>query len=447
VTPRLFSVCSAAWRRVPPAALLALGWLVELVYAFPGYGSFDSQLQLEQARAGVYSDWHPPAMAVLWHYLDHVVAGPLGMLVVQTACFLAGAYLVLRRHLAPRLAAVIAGLVLWFPPVGATMAVIWKDSQMAGFTVLGAGLLLSERRTVRLAGLASLLAASLMRHNGFTVTLAIVVVGFTWSPAVRGVRRYAIAGAAWLAITAAASLVSAALTDVETHPWHETLALFDIAGTLRFAPPLSDAELRPILDGVPVVVSRDLQAKAIEVYSPRDAHFKVTDGGFLATPTTADQRAAVARAWQTLVRGHPGAYLWHRTLAFRELLRLGDRPPELLIQTFRGDANPQQLPVLGGLQHFEHWLAHQVQLTWLFRPYIYLAVLLVLSPLWVRDSTMLGVAASGLVSEAALFVASPTPDFRYSLWLVVTALLVTPMSIAAIAAIARRRRDLRRARS
>ena len=96
---RLFSACSAAWRRVPPAALLALGWLIELVYAFPGYGSFDSQFQLGEARAGVYSDWHPPAMAVLWHYVDRVVAGPLGMLVIQTACFLAGAYLVLRRQI------------------------------------------------------------------------------------------------------------------------------------------------------------------------------------------------------------------------------------------------------------------------------------------------------------------------------------------------------------
>jgi hypothetical protein len=444
VTHRLFSVCSAAWRRVPPAALLALGWLVELVYAFPGYGSFDSEFQLGEARAGVYSDWHPPAMAVLWHYLDHVVAGPLGMLVVQTASFLAGAYLVLRRHLAPRLAAVVAGLVLWFPPVGSTMAVIWKDSQMAGFAVLGAGLLLSERRTVRLAGLASLLAASLMRHNGFTVTFAIIVIGFAWSPALRSVWRYAIAVATWLAITAAASLVSAALTDVESHPWHETLALFDLTGTLRFAPPLSDAELRPILDGVPVVVSRDLQAKAIEVYSPIDAHFKVIDGGFLATPATPDQRAAVARAWQSLVRGYPGAYLWHRTLAFRELLRLSDRPPELLVQTFRNDASPLQLPALAGAQRFERRLAHRLLPTLLFRPWIYVALLLVLSPLWIRDRTMLGLAASGLTSEAALFFASPTPDFRYSLWLVVTALLVTPMAIAASA---RRRRDLRRARS
>jgi hypothetical protein len=100
--------------------------------------------------------------------------------------------------------------------------------------------------------------------------------------------------------------------------------------------------------------------------------------------------------------------------------------------------------VLDGVQRFERRLAHRLLPTWLFRPWFYVALLLVLSPLWIRDRTMLGLAASGLTSEAALLFAAPTPDFRYSLWLLVVTALVTPMAIAASA---RRRRDLRRARS
>src|ERR1043166_9005219 len=123
----------AAW---PPLAILVIGWLGFLVYAYPGYMSFDSVWQLREARSGVFTSWHPPAMAMLWRITECVVAGPLGMLILQSVAFLAGAYLLLRRYMPPLAAAVVASLILWFPPVATTLAVIWKDSQMAGYVML-----------------------------------------------------------------------------------------------------------------------------------------------------------------------------------------------------------------------------------------------------------------------------------------------------------------------
>lgn len=417
-------------RLLSPAVILALGWLVQCVYAWPGHGTFDSSWQLAEARAHHYTSWHPPAMAVLWHYIEYVAAGPVGMMVLQITCFLAGAYLLLRCYLPPRLAALIAGLILWFPPIGSTMAVIWKDSMMTGFALVGTAWLVSERRWVSLAGLAMLGLATLMRHNAFTVTFAIIMVGFAWSPAWRGWRRYAVAVAAWLAITVAAQLVNAALTDEAMYPWHGSVALADITGTLRWAPPLSDAELAPALDGVPLVATRDLQARATAVYSPIHGVFKVLDDGFLQQPATADQRAAVERAWRTLVLDHPRAYLWHRLLVFRQVLMLSDRPTELVVMSFGGQAVTHlTVPVLSTLQRAERWIVRRCQPTVLFRPYIYLLALLVLAPLWIRERRILAVAASGLISELGLLVAAPTPDFRYSLWLVVATALVIAMVI------------------
>src|SRR5213075_2476892 len=140
-------------RGLSPRAILGLGWLVMMLYAYPGYMSFDSIWQLSEARSGVLGDAHPPAMSALWGAIDSVIPGPFGMLVIQTVCFLCGAYLVLRRVMAPRAAAVCACVLMLLPPVAAVMGVIWKDGQMAGYLLVGLGLVASPRRGVRLVAL------------------------------------------------------------------------------------------------------------------------------------------------------------------------------------------------------------------------------------------------------------------------------------------------------
>src|SRR5690349_19243591 len=118
-----------------------------LLYAYPGVMTIDSFDQLAEARAGFYTDSHPPAMAALWRVIDHVVPGPLGMLVLQLTCLEAGIYLLLRRAMSRRAAAIVTAALLVFPPIAVPMTVIWKDCLMAGFLVLGiAGVLAVDRR-------------------------------------------------------------------------------------------------------------------------------------------------------------------------------------------------------------------------------------------------------------------------------------------------------------
>src|SRR5262245_9378172 len=99
--------------------------------------SSDSATQLADARSHQYTDWHPPVMAAMWTVLDKIVAGPALMLVLQGSLFLIGSYRLLRAVLSERAAAIAASAILLFPPVLAPMAVIWKDSQMAGFLLMG----------------------------------------------------------------------------------------------------------------------------------------------------------------------------------------------------------------------------------------------------------------------------------------------------------------------
>jgi len=112
-------------RALPPAAIVAIGWVIGLIYAYPGMMTMDSLDQLREGREGFYTDGHPPAMAAMWRIVDAITAGPFLMLVIQTAAFVTGMYLILRRAMSPRAAALATTLVYIFPPVLAPMAVIW----------------------------------------------------------------------------------------------------------------------------------------------------------------------------------------------------------------------------------------------------------------------------------------------------------------------------------
>ena len=389
--------------------------------------SSDSLVQLQEARSLHFSDWHPPAMAAVWSIADAIVAGPFGMLLLQASLLLAGLYRLLARVCEPRIAAFVASGLFLFPPVLAPMAVIWKDSLMAGLLVMGTSLLVDDKR--RLA-LALLVAASAMRFNACFAVLPLLVV--LW-PGQRGLRRVAIAFTLWLATTTTAFGINRVLTDAPAHAWTRSLAPGDIAGVIRFSHyRYTNAELLQILDGTPLVVRDELERHVRRWYTPV-SWWPVTNGDnrIMNWPET-PHYDAITRAWCTLVSENPRAYLLHRSRVFREVLGLSDGPA--FDPAWRYHANHDALHVdassgrvQAALGHAIGWLAEH---TPLFRPYVYFVLALVL--LWFarRDRLVRALLASGLCYELTLFVLAPSPDFRYSHWLVVCALLATAMTAA-----------------
>lgn len=441
--------------RLRPPIILILAWLGFLVYAYPGYMSFDSVYQLLEARSGEFGDAHPPLMGALWQIVDSVVAGPFGMLVIQTVCFLVGAYLLLARFMSQRAAALCAGGLLWFPPVAAVMAVIWKDSQMAGFMLLGSACLLSERRGLKVIGLLLFVAATAMRHNALSMTFPLVVLLFVWTAKQRWWKRYPIAVGAWVAVVLLAQTLSGALTqsNKKVYLWHDALAIYDITGTLRYAPDIPDDKLAAILEGTPVIPKRDIQGATRRRYRPEDIVEKkrrafgtgiyVTDlwtttYHFFDVPTTMDQRHAIARAWKQLIPQYPAAYLQYRWNVLVDRIQLhGDDIPSAAYVWFTDVLDPSGSATLIGhsarpsrvQEQLREWM-RDLGSTWLFRPYIYLVLTLLFVPLWIRQRTLLAIALSGIAGEAALFVLAPTVDFRYSFWLVVSTLMLVAMLIS-----------------
>ena len=402
--------------------VLCVAWGLFLVYCYPGYMSTDSVDQIQQARGEPFDDWHPPMMAFLWRYLDRIIAGPILMVVLQGAAFLFGLDAILRRLMSPRAAAVAASAIFLSPPVLVVMAVVWKDSQMAGFLVAGVPCLLSERRRWTVVGCLFLFLASGQRFNAPAATLPIVVLLFAW-PGTAGLRRYAIAGGVWIAITAAAFGANAAITQRHGYAWHGSVALFDIVGMVTYAPTMSDDEVRTKLAGISIVPTEHLQGRMRAVYNPRAWYFLAyTESMVLAPPQDAMQRAAVTAAWRRMLMSYPRAYFDHRLKVFNELLGLGDKKPRAVWDRFT-ETEPQWLIVKHRAQHSRYqaqWVAclRKVESGLLFRAWAYALLAFALLPLCRRQRLAFALLGSGLVCELSLFVSAPSADYRYSHWMI-----------------------------
>lgn len=394
--------------------------------------STDSFDQLAEGRNWLFTDAHPPVMAALWGLVDRAVPGPFGMLAIQSGCFVAGIYLVMRRTLGEIPSACAAGALLLFPPIGATFAVIWKDCMMAGVLALGAPLLWSARRGAKLAGLALLLVATAFRYNAFAATLPLVILGFEWRPGLPALRRYAIAIAVWLAITGAAIELDGLLVSRQMHFWSQSFALADITGTLaKLEPDLPDSDLAPLLAPTGIQVERDYHATIRAHYTPGDfplvlgppPHlWNIVLGG---APPPEAQRDAIAHAWRAIVFGHPMAYARYRCDTFAEVLGLRRKfagtavlprhwqHRDALARFGIADADP---PLAAAGEATTWWMIHH---TPLLRPWFYVVLALVLLVFARRERDILALLLSGLVLESSLVVLAVTPDFRYSHWLVV----------------------------
>lgn len=435
-------------------AILSAGWLVLILYAFPGVMTMDSFDQLREGRTWFFTDAHPPAMAALWGVLDRLVRGPLLMLMLQGAAFLGGLFLILTHVLSRPRAAVAAVVLFLFPPVLVPMAVIWKDCMMAGFFVLGiAGLLHADRRW-RLTGLGLLSIATAMRYNAPAATLPLILLLFYWRAGMPWLARYALALGAWIAVTAVAMGCNSLMVDREMHFWHSSLALEDIVGTLaHVSPALPDRELGPLLAPTGIRVDHDYHARLVQQYVPYDFQQLVSGEGHLwdvpiagTEPAPPAQRTAIERAWKAIIPAHEAAYLAYRVEVFAEVLGLHRKFQGATVirheLQYRGMLDAMNLPLTQSAvsrtgEDLTMWMAKRTRL---FRPHVYALLALALLGFCVRQREIGAILLSGLGLEVSLFPLVQAPDYRYSHWLVTCALLALVMLVARRAQRARRAR-------
>lgn len=417
-------------RRISHRAILGAALAVFLIYAWPGFIGWDTREHFLQARSGIYTDGHPPAIALLTRICEVFVTGPALLLLIQAVTLLVGLYLIFRARLAPMTAALAASAIFLFPFVAGVTGVITKDALMAGPLLIAIGLMLDETKRRYWLVLALLVFASLMRWNALAATFTPMLLLFRWRPSLTGVRRYAIAIAAWLAVTAVAYAANSALTSKREYLWYWSFAYEDIAGTLEYMPDVDDAHMEQLLAGVPLVYHDHLHQRFRAIYSPISHYHLMRDSTKLfEIASTETQRTAIADAWKRIVLGHPAAYLHYRWDSFRALIGLdwGETFSRVYVW-FNVIAAPQVIVELqhdATASHLQSYLMRAsvwFSLTRMYATVIYIVLALLLLPLC-RTRLEWAMVLSGLGYQGQWFFLAATPDGRYSQWMVICTLM------------------------
>jgi hypothetical protein len=414
-----------------PRRILLAGWVVFLLYAYPGYMQLDGADMLFDSRSGAFTDWNSPVMTQLWRIVGLVIDGPAGMLFVQSVLLLVGCYQLARRVVSERAAAIVAIVVLLAPPAIATTALVSAEGQLAAFLVAGLAALGSERRRIRLGGLASIAIACGMRHGAALAALPIVVGYFHWGAETRW-RPRGLAIGAWLACVLAMLGLEHLLIDVRTQRNETALAMSDIVGTVCRAR-LSDTELREVMSDAPLARTPGLQPRAcaIEGETRRYDH---GEQRIFESIETADHRAGVIAARNALAYAAPGAYLAYRGKRFLHTLGVLSRPgfhAAFLQSPATGETlgfEASHSTLQRGLVAPVRWL----NATPLMRPYLYAALALVLLVIAVRrrDRLVATLCSSAVIYELSLFFVAERPNLRDSHWLIAATVLALAIVVA-----------------
>jgi hypothetical protein len=402
---------------LPLAAALAGGLFTAAAF-WPGFMSYDSIVQLIEARSGVYSDWHPPIMAFLWRQIDRVVPGPQGFLLLDTA-MIWGSFAILSRGTASpgwtSLLVLASGLC---PPVFALAGTIWKDVTLAGAFLLATALLVHSWKTGRsrsaILATAPLFLGATLRHNGFVAAIPLSV----WTgmlirrqqlPAVSPLVGPALGSALLLVVVGGGALATSLLTGGRSAFPAQQIFLHDLAG---LSAKTGVNVLPEAFRGTATV--EGLRAQ----WNPAD---DVSSLVGVAFSSDAVRMKELRQTWLTQIRNHFQLWLHHRLQMTAAVLGLNG----VHYPFQRGiDENPWGYEFARGARQrlTLRWLECTGD-TFLFRPAVWLAAAVAALALGMRRRDLVPEPGRVLCASAILYLVplplvAPVADFRMSFWTV-----------------------------
>ncbi|WP_157204106.1 hypothetical protein [Methylomonas methanica] len=438
------------------------GFLIHFGIMYPGFMCYDAVNQILEAREGRFSDWHPPLMAIIWRFTDSLMPGPVGMLFLQLGLVWIGVYLTFHAFFKPygiKVAAPLLCVLLFLPPLFGISGGILKDILMWGalFTAFGmAGHIKNHnKQTPRLALLLFALTvfvlwlAILIRHNAFFATIPILSFAiFRLYPkhSVFGLVRAAIPGAALaLVLFLATGAINNRLADRHTYPWVAN-ASFDMAGVIKrlddkgrqqaifdqLAGTLnSSGSVEPLLKAYTPMYWREIfRTKPPTLELPKNS-MESQIHGFASLSD--QQRQTLHKLWIHTILAEPVLWARHRLAVSKYVLGLvpdNSWSPVMMAKDFPSDlehvygTHPQATRLqeqleAGMTKYVEYWFFQP----W---PYFLLTIYLFFAAVFRQVTANIEViclTSSAILHELGLMLAAPSPDFRYSHYMVFCSLL------------------------
>jgi hypothetical protein len=438
------------------------GFFLHFAIMYPGFMTYDAVNQILEARAGVFSDWHPPLMAMIWRLLEHLMPGPAPMLFLQLGLIWLGAFLVFHaffQSCSSKIAASLLCGLFFLPPMFGVSGAILKDMLMWGALLTAFGVAGHINSTTNqelwLTGVLSILTllllwlAILLRHNAIFATIPLLGFAiFRLFPKdnLWGLIRAIIPAAIIAALLFAASgAINKQFADRHTQPWVANAA-FDIVGILKrmedktaqqtlfaqLAQSLnSSGTVEPVLQAYTPMYWREVfRSKPPTLLLPENSIGPVIHG---FESFSAEQLSALHQLWTQSIIAEPLLWLRHRFAVSKYVL--GWVPESSWSPVIMGMDFPLDLAkdygsiqVSTALQNKLETVLYSLIDYWFFQPWPYFLVsIIILAVMFFRpinaNIEITCLISSGLLHEIGLLLAAPSPDFRYSHYMVFCALL------------------------
>lgn len=314
-------------RQILPFSLICLtGFILNLIAFYPGFLSPDSLEQYQQSLTGIYTDWHPPAMAYFWRQLNKIHQGPGLMLVFQLACLWFSIFYLL-TSIKSRAWQILVVLFAIMPFVQNFAGYIIKDTHMAvswllAFAIIFKALINNRKLPGPLALVSALLLlyGTWTRPNALTGLLPLTLLWayvsfpsqkqrFVW---LRG------AGLAVLIVTGQV-VFSKFINPQHTHP-ESKLFMLDLTGIFVKT---GENVFPAVLYEEPKFDTAYLRQK----YHPAtfDNIWWNADDKVALSRNDDEMSAALKAAWVHAIAKHPGIYLKNRMKGVLYYLRIRNR--------------------------------------------------------------------------------------------------------------------------
>jgi hypothetical protein len=425
------------WARIATAAIILAGFVICLAADLPGHLSYDSVVQLLEARTARYSNWHPAIMSWLLGVGDAVVPGAALFMVFDALLFFGSLLaLLLIRPRPSRAACAVAAFLVLTPQVLIYQGIVWKDVLFADVSIAGFVCLAfavehwanAKFRFGLIAGACVLFAlASLARQNGAVVPLA-GAVALGWiaarqTPSRPLLRAMAYGGsglfaAGLLAVSVGLALASRSVGDSGPAEELQILQSYDVIGAVVRQP---DLALPQIAQDDPAL-EKLMRTVGVRVWSPQRNDTLANSKTLEAALDDADPEP-IAAQWRDLILHHTWLYLRVRTELFRWVFLTPDLE-QCLPYEVGVDGPPTVMALLGlkersdardvALDHYAHAfvgtpvLSHPV-----FAILALIALWILLYRRRAADIVIALMLLSALAFAASFFLISIACDYRY----------------------------------
>ncbi|QHC35514.1 hypothetical protein [Komagataeibacter xylinus] len=401
--------------------------------------SFDSFYQYGQALGlEPLNDAHPPIMAYIWGVLCHVVKSPgtllfFDQIIYWAAIFLFSCAVFVRPW---HRVIMIAVLGLW-PPLYIISLHLWADAGMMAFLALAVACLAIQstderKRWLVMAGIALFVAAAL-RHNAITGVIPLLCY-IAW----RFAKNFPVPVSAFIKILCSLSLIlviglKTLTIGIQHLPQLGSIFVWDLVA-------ISVAENKDVIpDYVSKKAGPNFVGRLRSHWSP-----DVNIPGFseVSPDVTPVQEKQLIKDWIIAVINNPGAYLAHRMHVVGNILDL--RHGVYYPYQYIGIDQPNPYGIDFTFKNLVHKIMHSVfdkeTKLIIYRVWIYdlLALLLIFFYLYkllvTHEAGYFGAlpaitALSGIMIELPLFILAPACDYRYSIWVVFSAILALVLTI------------------